>query len=322
VPPTAPSPLDPHKVGELGLDCPVGRPVQSPDGNPIPLDYPLPVVRGGQEPVTVACDPASGTPFPVGATRVSCSAADALGQGAACSFVLRVLPPPMLGVTRILAFGNSLTAGTLSGGAVSGGRSYPAQLEQRLRSAYRAQSIRVFNEGVPGERAVEAPGRLASVLARHRPEVVILMQGTNDLAFSSLERANALHAVDQMVQMVQAAGAAPVLATLPPIRSTVRGLHAAGIPDFNDGVRAVAASRGAVLIDIYGKVAGGRCVPAGGSPFPCIGPDGLHPTAEGYGLMADAFFNHLVRRYDQPMTAPGARRTSVVDAEGGSLRVD
>ena len=322
MPPTAPSPLSPDKIGILRLVCPVGPRVQSPDGDPVRVDYPPPVVHGGQEPVVATCDPVSGTRFRVGTNRVSCAATDGLGQEAACGFILRVLPPPMLGVTRILAFGNSLTAGGESGGSVSGGRSYPAQLEVRLQEAYRAQSIRVFNSGMPGERAVEAPGRLASALARHRPEVVILMEGTNDLAYPGPARGDPLNAIDRMVGTVQSAGAIPVLATLPPVRARNRPAHAAGISDFNDGLRAVAARRGAALIDIHRVIAGGRCVPAGGRPLPCIGRDGLHPTAEGYGLMADAFFDHLVKRYDRPVTARGPDPESAGDAEGGPGRVD
>lgn len=306
----------------LGLDCPVEQRAQSPDGNPIPIAYPSPLVRGGETPVAVSCEPASGTGFRVGATTVSCAATDRLGQAAACTFVVRVLPPPELGVTRILAFGDSLTAGVLSGGSVSVGRSYPTQLEQRLRNAYRAQTIHVFNEGMPGERAVEARGRLASALARHRPEVVILMAGTNDLAYQDGRSAAALDAIDRMVRAVQSAGADPVLATLPPIRSSARGDYAERVPEFNDGLRAVAARRGGVLLDIHGVLAGGMCAPAGGRPLPCIGPDGLHPTAEGYGLMAGAFFDHLVRQYDRPVSARGPGLAPVVDVDGGSLRVD
>ena len=322
VPPTAPSPLNPDRVAALGLDCPAVPQTQSPDGNPTPVDYPSPMVRGGEAPVSVTCDPASGTRFPVGATRVSCTATDALGQGAACTFVLRVLRPPMLGVTRILAFGNSLTAGVLSGSSVSGGRSYPAQLEQRLRSAYRAQSIRVLDEGLPGELAAEAPGRLASALARHRPEVVLLMEGTNDLGFPDDRSATALAAIDGMLRNIGYEGATAVVATIPPVRPASHALHAARIPDFNRGLRAVAAGRGAALVDIHGVLARGRCVPGGGRPLPCIGPDGLHPTAEGYGLMADAFFDHLVRKYDRPVAARAQRPASSFDVEGGVADVD
>ena len=322
VPPTAPSPLSPDKIGVLSLECPVGLPIQSRDGNPIRVAYPAPAVGGGQEPIAVACEPASGARFPVGATRVSCTATDALGQSAVCRFVQRVLPPPMLGVTRVLAFGNSLTAGVASGASTFGPRSYPAQLEQRLRSAYPAQSIRVVNAGVPGEKAVEAPPRLASALARDRPEVVLLMEGTNDLGGVDAGSADALHAMDQMVRAVQSVGAVPVVATLPPVRATTRATHAAGVADFNRELRALAAGRGAAVVDIHAVLASASCVPAGGRPLPCIGPDGIHPTAEGYGVIAGAFFDHLVREYDQPVTAQAQPTTSVVDGAGGSTRVE
>ena len=316
VPPTAPSPLKPHKVGLLGIDCPVARPVQSMDGRPIPIAYPAPRVRGGEPPIAAACDPESGTRFPVGATRVSCAAGDALGQEAACSFVVRVLPPPMLGVTRILAFGDSLTAGVLQGSLVSPERSYPGQLAQRLGSAYRAQTIHVFNEGLPGELAVEAPFRLSAALSQYRPEVVLLMEGTNDLGPPGGRSAAALEALDNMLRIVQMSDATPVLATIPPVRESRLPLHAAELPDFNHGVRSVAAARGVPLIDIHGVIASGQCPASGGGPLSCLGPDGVHPTVEGYGLMADAFFDYIVGRYDQPVTARADPSASALAAPG------
>ena len=269
VPPTAPSPLNPHKIGVLGLDCPVGPRMQSPDGRPISIDSPPPRVRGGEAPVEVTCSPASGTRFPVGGTRVTCTARDGLGQGAACSFVVQVEAPPMLEVTRILAFGDSLTAGVLAR-AVSSAHSYPGQLARRLGSAYRAQTIHVFNEGLPGEQATEAPPRLRAVLAQHRPEVVLLMEGTNDLALPDETSADAaLEALDGMVQIIRAAGAAPVLATIPPIRASVQPAHAAPILDFNRRVRSMAAARGVSLVDVHDVITRGRCsTGSGGAALP------------------------------------------------------
>ena len=331
VPPTAPSPLNPHKIGVLGLDCPVGPTMQSPDGRPIPIDYPPPRVRGGEAPVDVACSRESGTRFPVGGTRVTCTARDGLGQGAACSFVVRVEPPPMLGVTRVLAFGDSLTAGVLLGAVVSSAQSYPGQLEQRLRSAYRAQTIHVFNEGLPGERAAEAPPRLDAALAQHRPEVVLLMEGTNDLGLPGEASADAaLEALGRMLASIQAVGATPVLATVPPVRESAAPTHAASIPDFNRRVRSLAASRGVTLVDVHDIVTRGRCPTGSGGSLPCLGPDGVHPTVEGYGLMADAFFDLLVRRYDQPAPAhagpsalvPAAAAPVTAAGAGGGPRED
>ena len=304
VPPTAPSPLNPHKVGVLGLDCPVEPRMQSPDGRPIPFDYPPPLVRGGEAPVAVTCDPASGTQFPVGGTRVSCTARDSLGQAAACSFVVQVLPPPMLAITRILAFGDSSTAGVLVGPVVSSAHSYPGQLARRLASAYRAQTIHVFNEGLPGEEAVDAPPRLSAALAQHRPELVLLMEGTNDLAVPGDASATAaLEAIDRMLQIIRAAGAAPVLATVPPVRASVLPAHTGRISDFNRRVRSLAAARSVTLVDVHQVITRGGCPTGSGGSLPCLGPDGLHPTIEGYALIADAFFDHIVRRYDRPVPA-------------------
>ena len=318
VPPTAPSPLNPHKIGVLGLDCPVGPRMQSPDGQPIPIHYPPPLVRGGEAPVAVTCAPASGTRFRVGGTRVTCTARDGLGQGAACSFVVQVEPPPMLGVTRILAFGDSLTAGVLLGAVVSL-QSYPGQLEQRLRSAYRAQTIHVFNEGLPGERAAHAPPRLRAALAQHRPEVVLLMEGTNDLALPGEASATAaLDALDVMVQSIQEAGAEPVLATVPPVRASAAPALAESIPEFNRRVRSLAAAWEVRLVDIHDVITRGRCATGSGGSLPCLGPDGVHATVEGYRLMADAFFDVIVRRYDQPAPAH-AGPSALVPAEAAPV---
>ena len=331
VPPTAPSPLNPHKIGVLGLDCPVGPTMQSPDGRPIPIEYPSPLVRGGEAPVEVTCSPASGTRFAVGGTRVTCTARDGLGQGAACSFVVRVEPPPMLGVSRILAFGDSLTAGVLLGAVVSPAQSYPGQLARRLGSAYRAQAIHVFNEGLPGERAAEAPPRLQAALAQHRPEVVLLMEGTNDLALPGETSADAaLEALDDMLQSIQGVGATPVLATVPPVRASAAPALAESIPDFNRRVRSLAAARGVTLVDVHDVITRGGCAGGSGGSLPCLGPDGVHATVEGYRLMADAFFDLIVRRYDQPAPAhagpsalvPAAAAPVTAAGAGGGPRED
>ena len=331
VPPTAPSPLNPHKIGVLGLDCPVGPRMQSPDGQPIPIHYPPPLVRGGEAPVTVTCAPASGTRFRVGGTRVTCTARDGLGQVAACSFVVQVEPPPMLGVTRILAFGDSLTAGVLLGAVVSPAQSYPGQLEQRLQGAYRAQTIQVFNEGLPGERAADAPPRLSAALAQHRPEVVLLMEGTNDLALPGEASADsALEALDGMLQSIQAVGATAVLATVPPVRASVAPALAESIPDFNRRVRSLATARGVTLVDVHDIITRGRCPTGSGGSLPCLGPDGVHATLEGYRLMADAFFDLIVRRYDEPAPAqagpstlvPAASAPEAAAGAGGGPRED
>ena len=277
---------------------------------------------GGEAPVSVRCSPASDSRFPVGTTRVRCSASDRLGQAASCTFAQVVLPPSRLGVTRIVAFGDSLTAGVVSAPVGSAGRlaehvSYPRKLEQRFATSYPLQRIRVVNAGLPGELAGAALDRLRVVLAKDRPEVVLLMEGTNDMGLPMAGDA-ALNAIAMMLSAVQASGAAPVLATIPPIRES--GGRAARVEPYNSRLRALAAARRVPLVDVHGVLVRGQCSGAASPALPCIGQDNLHPTARGYELIADAFFDYLVEAYDMAATSSsiGPPQSSAWSASGPS----
>ena len=100
-------------------------------------------------------------------------------------------PPPStpasLRITRILAFGDSMTAGTTSPPfslrALDAGlaQSYPFKLQTLLSSRYSSQTVSVFNAGFAGRKAFEDRSRLARSIADSSPELVILMEGANDL---------------------------------------------------------------------------------------------------------------------------------------------
>ncbi|HET7219299.1 MAG TPA: GDSL-type esterase/lipase family protein, partial [Vicinamibacterales bacterium] len=97
--------------------------------------------------------------------------------------------PPTLGITRILSFGDSMTAGTVSTALTFLGldaglaQSYPYKLQTLLTTRYSAQSISVFNAGIAGRRAVQDrnDGRLSGALSEAKPELLILLEGANDL---------------------------------------------------------------------------------------------------------------------------------------------
>ena len=324
LPPATPSPLPADKIGRLAIACPAGGRTQSFDGRPATVHFAAPVVSGGQPPVTAGCSPHSGSAFGIGTTEVTCGASDALQQTASCVFGVTVLGPPKLAVTRLLAFGDSITAGVVSppdgGSTLDRFNSYPVRLQRRLASHYLTQEIDVVNAGALGEEASHAGARFNLELGMHRPEVVLLMQGTNDLDVIVGSGADsAAVALDGMVAAARAAGADTYLMTIPP----QRGTHSAAlVSGLNGRIRSIAVRRGAVLIDIHHLLLTGSC--SGLPTVPCIGRDGLHPTEQGYRLIAEELERVIVARYDVEIVPtaeeqPGGR-SGVVLVSGGSRR--
>jgi lysophospholipase L1-like esterase len=210
-----------------------------------------------------------------------------------------------------MAFGDSMTSGTFStAGAplvyfAAADEAYPVVLQRLLQQRYREQVISVQNEGGPGESAFAAWLRLQEKLRVHRPEVLLLMAGANDL-FSCAGLSAALvngcvaQAVSSLNRLVSEARFSQVpvfVATLPPQRpGTPRGVAFALVDQYNRGVREVARGEApnATLVDVNVYF---------GGHLTFIGPDGLHPTAQGYAVIAQAFFDTITRLYQLPATA-------------------
>ena len=287
LPPTMPTPLPVDKIGRLALTCPADLQGQSLDGAPTVVHFEAPVTIGGQQPVTAGCSPDSGSAFQIGSTEVTCRASDALQQTASCAFRVTILSPRKLAVTRILAFGDSITAGAPT-------KAYPFFLERILASQYVTQEIRVINAGKGGEYVSYALGRFNAELRRHRPEVLLLMEGTNDLyglREAAPERAAA--ALDRMVTTAVSAGIDTYIMTVAPWRDAV---YAPLVSALNDRIRSIAARRGVPLVDVHHVLLTGPC--DGVQPIPCIKRDGVHPTEQGLRLIAEELARILVARYD------------------------
>lgn len=290
-------PTPPPAPPALAITCPSAIEVQSSDGEPVAIQVEAPRTSGGVAPVTVSCSLNSGATVPVGATSVQCSAADARGASASCSFQVTVRPPPRLAYTRFLAFGDSLTAGTLAATPtlliVASPFNYPDMLALRLRTQYPRQPSSVVNEGEPGETAGDrGVARFRSVLQQHRPEVVLLMEGTNDLLDRSAGADRAIAALQAMVREAAGQNVRVALATIPPQRpGGLRGRDAvaASIPAFNDRVRALAAGEGVVLVDVHAAMR---------DDLSLLGVDDLHPTPQGYSVIAETFFIAIRRHFE------------------------
>ena len=162
--------------------------------------------------------------------------------------------PPTLGVSRILAFGDSITEGTTSatftaftltpGLSVS----YPFKLQTMVTARYTAQTVSVFNGGKAGETTVEGRERLGGVMSEAQAQLLLLMEGANDLNHvpaGSTNVSSITGAMEDMVRNAQGRGMTVMLATIPPQRTGSGKAAAAGLVEkYNNELRQMAAKKG------------------------------------------------------------------------------
>ena len=171
---------------------------------------------------------------------------------------------------RIVAFGNSLTAGL----GVPRDQSYPAHLQRTLDAA--GYAYQVVNAGVSGDTTAGGVRRVSWTL-NSKPAIVILELGGNDgLRGLSLHETKAN--LERITQQFQQASVTVVLAgmKLPPnygqdytagfealYQALAKQYHLTLIPFFLDGVATSSTLNQA---------------------------DGIHPTGEGYRLIVERIF--------------------------------
>ena len=174
---------------------------------------------------------------------------------------------------RIVAFGNSLTAGL----GVAQHESYPAQLQQKLDAV--GYSYRVINAGVSGETTAGGLRRVPWVL-KSQPSIVIVELGAND-GLRGLSLQETKNNLERIVQQLQQSSVTVVLAgmKLPPnygmeytagfqalYGALANQYHLTMIPFFLDGVASSSLLNQA---------------------------DGIHPTGEGYRVIVEKIFPAL-----------------------------
>jgi lysophospholipase L1-like esterase len=298
------------------ITCPGNVEATAHNGEAPVVNFDAPAAQGGDAPVTVACTPTSGSTFPVGTNTVNCTATDAAKRSATCSFSVNVSGVPTLTKLKFVAFGDSITEGQTSPDPtillLNPADSYPAKLQQLLRERYVDQTITVINKGRSGEKVHEdGEKRFPDVLDDEKPDVVLLLDGANDL----LAAGNGgdpedgispiIGSLEEMLQSARRRHIPVMLATFPPQRRDgKRGAGAPAVPDLNDEIRRLAADEGATLVDLYNGL--------GGTPEGSIGVDGLHPTTSGYTKIAEIWFDAIRNKYERQ---EGARAILRVPAQ-------
>ncbi len=272
----------------------------SPNGGPVAVPFTTPTAS---EPAVIVCTPASGAPFPVGTTTVQCTGTAANNQTGSCSFTVTITPPlPRLAKTNFLAFGDSMTQGEVSNPIsttndadgfpaftlqIVPSAAYPRQLQLQLSSRYTQQVVQMTNAGIAGETASHGAQRFPGIMSSLRPEVVLLLDGANDLsALGEAGFSSAIAAIESMAKEARLRNARVFLANLPPTRLGGRNsISDSTIQAFNVRVASIARGENAILVDLHSAMAG--------AVNTYIGADGLHPNEMGYQKMAETFFTAI-----------------------------
>jgi lysophospholipase L1-like esterase len=297
--PSAPSPSPAPPVATVpppdppAINCPDPLSATAVSGSGATVTFATPEPHFGQQPVTVTCAPESGAAFPVGSTQVTCRATDSLNRSAECTFSITVAQQPRLRLTRILAFGDSVTSGevvkpgTEDAETMRAMEPYPAVLQRLLNARYTGQTITITNGGKGGELAVEALARFGGELRLANAEAVIILEGYNDLYRGSQPDnvETALRGVGTLAAEARNRGVRTYIAALTPTRPGRRSIPIGIIQAVNARLRDGARGEGAQFIDLF--------TPLLADLNNNIGSDGLHPTELGYRRIAEAVFEAL-----------------------------
>lgn len=208
--------------------------------------------------------------------------------------------------TVIVAFGDSITEG-IGDDADRAEKGYPPRLQALLQGA--GTNARVINRGVEGDTTAEGLSRINAVLNANRADLLLLMEGTNDIPNVSNE--TIVFNLDEIARRAAARGTQTIHATILPRRTNaiVDGNNRITY-DLNVRIRELAWARDRKLADpweVFWHTPGvfNRYYPAG---------DRFHPNAEGYDLLAEIFFDAVTGRDRQ---APVLGRVQPTDLSEG-----
>jgi len=220
------------------------------------------------------------------AQAVLVSSMAAVFFGSAFPAVIPVVSAPLRAETDegvIVAFGDSLTQGFI----LPESEAYPARLEARLRSE--GYAYRVVNEGVNGETSSGALSRVNWIL-RLKPDIVILETGAND-GFRGIPPEVVEANISEIIRILKENRVTVVLAgmQMPP------NLGPRYTAAFREIYPNAARRHGVILIPFFLDGVAGE---------PSLNlPDGIHPTAEGFGIVVNNVWPYVLEAIEAVRSA-------------------
>jgi lysophospholipase L1-like esterase len=185
------------------------------------------------------------------------------------------LPAPLADETWVVFMGDSITEGwgkRLSSSMPDPGAFFPGKP--------------YINRGISGQTSPQMLVRFRPDVINLKPKVVVILAGTNDIAENTgpMRLEDTESNLQSMSDLSTANGIRVVLCSVLPAKSFWwhKGIDPrAKIAKLNEWIRAYAARHGFPYVDYYDAMADKE-----GALRSDLSPDGVHPNAEGYAIMA------------------------------------
>jgi lysophospholipase L1-like esterase len=203
---------------------------------------------------------------------------------------------------KVTAFGDSITAGVLElqrrGAKLSTSNNYPNQLQARLRGLDPAWTV--VNRGVGGEDSGQGLRRFQGVLNLDKPGFVLIMEGTND-ASDCADAPAIINNLRNMIHIAKGSKVIPILGSIPP---NFRNDPCAQDVAFKISVLApgLAESESVVFADVYNGMNDRSLFGL------ALSRDPLHPNEHGYSVLADIWYQAMLKAVPGGATAALRRR--------------
>ncbi len=205
--------------------------------------------------------------------------------------------------TRILCFGDSITGIYYHTG---GHRAWSHLLGDQLLQAWPGARLIMFNAGVSGNTTADALARLDADVLAHRPHLVVMKFGINDVARLSPEtfRAN----LNLLCDRIRAAGSEVLLLTPNAVESSDPARPMDKVAAYAELVRTVGRERGLPVADVHAAFAAVQT--SAPADWLRLMSDPIHPNLRGHALIAGTAAAVLTGRPAGPAFVPPVRPTS------------
>ncbi|MEO5997628.1 MAG: SGNH/GDSL hydrolase family protein [Chitinophagaceae bacterium] len=187
-------------------------------------------------------------------------------------------------------------------------------LQQMAKGNSMTDSVLVVNAGINGNNTTDLVGRVDKAVLQQSPQLVIMMIGTNDMLNTrNILSLKAYEDNYETLLNILTKQASVLVMTIPPVNSSYIIMRKPELKFSENGptnrvdsanhiIKRLAAKFNCQLIDLNNIL-----MACGGSDTNKQSlfqneansgtPDGVHPTADGYRVMATAVYQNIVRSY-------------------------